>query len=59
MGGVGFLLKIPGGVLPGGVVEGGPRAREGVCGEFGEGGGGLNIFFGAEMPTKFRRTQIR
>ena len=31
---------------------GGARGLEGVCGEFG-GGGGLNIFlFGAEIPTK-------
>ena len=32
-----------------------PRGREGVCGESGNflgGGGGLNIFFGAEMSTK-------
>ena len=30
----------------------GPRGREGVCSELGNFGGGLNIFFGAEMPTK-------
>ena len=27
------------------------RGREAFCGDLG-GGGGLNIFFGAEMPTK-------
>ena len=43
-GGGGLFLKIPGG---GGVLQEGPRGREGVCGEFGNlgGGGGLNIFF--------------
>ena len=48
-GGDGTSLKIPGG---GGVREGagGRQAWEGVCGELG--GGGLDIFFGAEMPTK-------
>ena len=52
-GGIGFLLKIPG--------EGGGRlfarrgrGQEGACGEFWtfwRGGGGLNIFFGAETST--------
>ena len=49
--GGGLLLKIPGGgggVLPGGRGRG-ARGWEGVCGDF---GGGLNIFFGAESPTK-------
>ena len=39
-----------GGVLP---KDGrGPRGWEGVCGELGGGGGGLNIFLGAEFPNK-------
>ena len=49
--GVGFSSKIPGGGV---LQEGGgweARGREGVCGESGE--RGLNIFFGAEIPTKF------
>ena len=33
---------------------GGPRGRESVCGEF-CGGGGLSIFFGAEIPTKIHK----
>ena len=32
-----------------GGLPGGGRGLEGVCGEL---GGGVNIFFGAEMPTK-------
>ena len=53
--GIGFLLKIPGG---GGTSPGreGPRGREGVCGElgnFGEGGGLIFFFSGAEMSTNF------
>ena len=53
-GGVGFLLKMRGG-SPRTGWEGG-RGREGVCREFGGigGGGGLNIFFGAEMPAKIK-----
>ena len=36
-------------------VQEGPRGREGVCGELGNlGGGGANIFFGAEMSAKFQ-----
>ena len=48
--GVGFLLKIPGG---GGVFshEGGGGAGRVSAGNFG--GGGLNIFWGVEMPNKF------
>ena len=50
-GGIGFLLKIPGG--GGGCFQEGEEP--GGClwriGEFG-GGGGLNIFFGAETSTK-------
>ena len=53
-GGVGFLLKIP---AKGVGTRGG---REGVCGEFGGGGGGLNIFFrGAETPTKKEPNQLK
>ena len=49
-GGIGFLLKIPGGGSP---AQEGPRGREGVCGDLGSClGGRLNIFFGAEMSTK-------
>ena len=43
-GGVGFLLKTEGE---------GARGWEGVCGELGNVGGWLNIFFGAEVSTKF------
>ena len=41
----------------GGVLQGGgPRGREGLCGKFEIWeGGGLNFFFGAEMPTKYSR----
>ena len=50
--GFGFLLKIPqeggGGLYRRGKGAEGPGGREG----FG-GGGELNIFFGAEIPTKF------
>ena len=48
-GGVGFLLKIPGG---GGSRRG--RGREGVCGELGNLGSGLNkIFFsGPKRPPR-------
>ena len=43
-GGGGFFIESPKrGVLPG-EGGGGPRGREGVCGDF-LGGGGLNIFF--------------
>ena len=54
-GGIGFLLKMPGG--GGGVLQEGegPRGREGVCGElgnYGTGGGAKYFFFGAEMSTK-------
>ena len=50
--GVGLFIEKPrrGGVSEGG--GGGPRGREGVCGEFGEGGGAKFFFFGAEIPTK-------
>ena len=49
-GGVEFLLKISGGGVS---RRGGPRGREGVCSKCGNwGGGGLNIFFRAEMSTK-------
>ena len=50
-GGVGFILKIP-------EAGGSPREGEGAEGSGGclrfffWGGGGLNIFFGAESPTK-------
>ena len=50
--GVGFLLKILG-EGGGGVSQKrgrGLRGWEGVCGELG--GGGLNIFFGGEIPSK-------
>ena len=51
-----FLLKISGG---GGVSQEGVEGREvsgrESAGNLGElGGGGLNIFFGAEMPAKVR-----
>ena len=43
-------MKIPGG---GRSPEGeGQRGRKGVCSELGNWGGGLDIFFGAEMSTK-------
>ena len=48
--GVGFLLRVPGG----GGSPGGARGWQGVCGEFRGRGGGLNIFFRAEIPTKTR-----
>ena len=53
VGGVRFLLKIPGGVSQ---ERGGGGGRgAGVCGEFG--GGGAKYFFGgAEMPTKHMQT---
>ena len=44
VGGIGFLLKMPGA----GVSQergGGPKGREGVCGEFGGGGGAKYFFF--------------
>ena len=50
--GVGLLLKIPAG---GGVLQEGPRGRDGVCGESGTffwGGGAKFFFFGAETSTK-------
>ena len=50
-GGGNFLLKMPGG---GSGFQEGPRGRQGACSESGNlGGGGLNIFFGAETSTKF------
>ena len=50
-GGGRFFIENP---RRGGAPEGeGPRGREGVCSELGNGGGGgQNIFFGAEMSTK-------
>ena len=42
------LIKVEGGGFRGGGARGG-RAPGNVCGE---GGGGLNSFLGAEMPTK-------
>ena len=53
-----FLLQIPGGESPRGGE--GARDREGVCGEFFGRGGGVNIVFGAAIPTKlmFRLTTV-
>ena len=49
-GGIGFLLKISGGGIS---RRGRGRwGREGICGELGNFGGALNIFFGAETSTK-------
>ena len=47
--GIGFLLKIPGG---GGEAGRGRGARRSAANWGILGGGGLNIFFGAEMSTK-------
>ena len=46
-----FFIEIPGGGSPGGRGAEGPGRVSGRIGEFG-GGGGLSIFFRAEMSTK-------
>ena len=51
VGGVSFLLKIPGGGFSQERGAGGAEGRGGVCGEFG-GGGAKYFFFEAEIPTK-------
>ena len=54
MGGVGSLLKIPGGGFsPGEGRRGGRGAGRVPAGNLG--GGGVMFFFGAEMPTKQRK----
>ena len=60
-GGVRFLLKIPGeGGFSWGVGVGWARGWEGVCREFGGGGGGVKqFFFGSEIPTKQRAPSQR
>ena len=48
-----FLLKIPGGGAGGPHGMGGEaRGREGVCGEFGEGGGAKYFFSGPKFPPR-------
>ena len=51
MGGRFFIENSRRGVSPGRVVPGGARGRE-VCGKIWGGEGGVNIYFGAEIPTK-------
>ena len=59
-GGIGFLLKIPGGGGEGFQEREGPRGREGVCSKLGNlgGGGAKYFFFGAETSTKFSRVDF-
>ena len=54
VGGVGYLLKMPGGRSPRREEEGGPKGREGVCGELGGGGGAKYFFSGPKCPPSLK-----